>query len=363
LLKVFNNKPGHRLTQIQYKEYKMRKTNVLSVIVPLVMLCSLPLFAKKLAVLAELQKPESMIVNGDLLLIGDSAPMAHLYNLKDFSYRQLSKRGDGPGEISANPRISITKDSLFLYNLGRCIFFSREGKLEHQFRIKRMGTRYLYPFGKNYLMDRFGKTEDGKNYSKLFLVSYSKNTGVKDLKLLYSSVYTVPNRTDGKQPLRMIPTYFATDVFKNRLFVHDNTKGIYCEIFDLEGNPVGKINLPYKKKKVPDNYTDKMIRLIKSKKAWDWFQSTHYFDVPKYYPPFYRFAVDDNKAYFLTFNEKEGKRELLTTDWEGNLLKRSYVPWVGETPHTYFDIQKNKFYYIQENEDTEQWELHVEDIT
>jgi hypothetical protein len=86
------------------------------------------------------------------------------------------------------------------------------------------------------------------------------------------------------------------------------------------------------------------------------------FYFPEYFPGFYRFAVDKGKVYFLTYNRKGDQRELIVTDFNGKVLKQSYVPWVENEVYTNFSISNDMFYYIMENDETEEWELHVTDI-
>ncbi len=58
-------------------------------------------------------------------------------------------------------------------------------------------------------------------------------------------------------------------------------------------------------------------------------------------------------------------------DLKGNILKTVYLPGVKEPgvfsemigrPAKFYKIYKNKFYYLQENEAEEEWEVHVEPI-
>jgi hypothetical protein len=331
-------------------------------IVFLLFVVAVTAFPKRVAVLKKLNKPEIMKIDRGLLLIGDITDKVHLYNLKAFSYRQIGKKGNGPGEYPNMPEIHFAGENIFLYRMGKCMFFSREGKYIGEFKIPDMRTTSICPFGKNFLIIRAEYKNTRDMYSQLSIVTHSKEDGLKHKKLLYYQDEEKQTRTDGKRPIYVLPDYFDYAVYRDKVFVHDNSIGMVVEIYDLEGNEIRRISLPYEKKKVPDNYNDSYIEFIKKKNGWDLFKSNYYLVTPEYFPAFYRFAVDNGKMYFMTHNEKDDKRELVVADWEGNIIKRTYVPWVGKRPHTYFAIENDKFYYIKENEDTEEWELHVEDI-
>jgi hypothetical protein len=331
-------------------------------IIFLVAVLGINAFPKRLAVLKELNRPDIMKIDKGLLLISGVPDKVHLYNLKDFSYKQVGKKGNGPGEYPIIPEMHFTDKHIFLYRMGKCMFFNRQGDYEYEFRIPSMRTRSFCPFGKNFLMSKANYKSANDMYSELSIFTHSKEDGLKYKKLLYYYDIKDRNRTDGKRPIYMLPQYYSFEVYRDRVFVHDNSIGMVVEIYDLEGNEIRRINLPYEKKKVPDNYEDSYIEFIKKKSGWDLFKSNYYLVIPEYFPAFYRFAVDNGKMYFMTHNEKDGKRELVVADWKGNIIKRTYVPWIGERPHTYFAIENDKFYYIKENEDIEEWELHVEDI-
>jgi hypothetical protein len=58
-------------------------------------------------------------------------------------------------------------------------------------------------------------------------------------------------------------------------------------------------------------------------------------------------------------------------DLKGNILKKVYLPGVKEPGFgnevlgrlaKFYKIYKNKFYYLHENEDEEEWEVHVTPI-
>jgi hypothetical protein len=329
----------------------------------LIIAAGINIFSERLAVLKELEKPYIMKIDNGQLLISDETVKVHLYNLKDLKYKQIGKRGNGPGEYPIIPEVYFADKHIFIYRRGKCMFFNREGNYISEFKIPPAKTSFIRPFGKHYLQEKFGLNKNSISwYSELSLVSHTREDGLKHKNQLYYQDQKTQKEKSGKEPINIMKTYFSFIVYRDKVFVHDNTIGFYVEIYDLEGNQIGKINIPYERKKVPENYTDRPIEIIKRKGKWELFKNNFYFDLPEYFPAFRRFAVDNDKLYFLTYNEKPGKRELVVADLKGNILKKAYVPYFNEEMHTYFAIKNDRFYYIMENEDTEEWELHVEDI-
>jgi hypothetical protein len=85
---------------------------------------------------------------------------------------------------------------------------------------------------------------------------------------------------------------------------------------------------------------------------------------PDHYPPIRSFGVGDEKVFVYTYKEKNGKTEFLIFDMTGNLLKTVYLPLEGgmthyQNPYYFFN---DKMYQLVENEDEEEWQLHITEI-
>ena len=99
-------------------------------------LCLNPVYAKKLVDLPEVGSPLDMVVDNGQLFVSDREVKVHVYSLKDFKYQgSISRKGEGPGECKAVPFYNVGPDYIFLYSLGKGIFFSRDGKLKREVKI------------------------------------------------------------------------------------------------------------------------------------------------------------------------------------------------------------------------------------
>jgi len=137
---------------------------------------------------------------------------------------------------------------------------------------------------------------------------------------------------------------------------------MFAEIYDFNGNRLSQIRLNYEKIRVPEENKKKLKDLLEGIAAYRASEDMYYLDFPEYYPAFQYAALDNGKVYFLTFYKKDQMREIIITDWKGKFIKRSYVPALNDIEIVKCAISDNKFYYLFENEETEEWELHVEDI-
>ncbi len=74
--------------------------------------------------------------------------------------------------------------------------------------------------------------------------------------------------------------------------------------------------------------------------------------------------IINNRIYIHTYREKQNKSEFLILNFSGKIEKKLLLP--GSTklnlrinPASIFTFYNGKYYYLLENLDQEEWELHV----
>jgi len=85
---------------------------------------------------------------------------------------------------------------------------------------------------------------------------------------------------------------------------------------------------------------------------------------PAYFPAIRGFSVGDGKIFVYTFKEKGGRSEFFIFDLNGKLPKTTYLLLKGGMSHyqnPYF-FSGWKMYQLVENEDDEEWDLHITEI-
>jgi hypothetical protein len=342
-----------------------RVTRIFLVFLTIIFFFINPLYSKRLAVLPEVDKPQNMIVDNGQLFISDQTVKVHVYSMKDFKYQvRISRQGQGPGECEYIPSFRVGPDYIFLYSLGKGILFSRDGNLKRELRIPRKGTESVAPLGEDFVCQTWGKSKrDDHNYYDISIYSYNDEQGLEYKKILYYFDLPPNKRRGGKWDYHIFRENNDYVIYDNKVFVGDSTRGIFVEVFDNQGNKINQIKLDVNEIKLTAEYKKHLMNILKQNPEWDMATSIYNIVLPDYFPAFYRFSVDNGKVYFLTHKLKsDNQREVIITNLKGNLLKRTYVPWIKDEFHIQYAIENDKFYYILANETTEDWELHVEEI-
>jgi len=328
-------------------------------------LINFSLYAKKLASLPEVEKPFQIAIADGQLFISDRSIKLHLYSLKDFSHKLITSKGEGPGETSATPDFTVYPDKVFTCRYRKGMLFDRNGTLQSEYKFSFFGLKEAYPVANYFVVFKSDPSaKKGYTAKEISIYRYTEKNEFDFKKLIYYKGHKNSDlKTGGKWDYPLIKDYFGFIVKDNNVFIADTERGFYVEIYDSEGGEVGKIRLYLEPLKVTDNDKKEIMGKIKKSPHWGIVNKMYQVFIPEYFPAFYRFAVDNQKIYFLTYKKENDRREVIITDYKGKILKNTTVPFLEEYEvHTNFSIEDDKFYYIKENEDTEEWELHVEDI-
>jgi len=319
--------------------------------------------ARKLASLPEVQRPFKIGIKNNKLFITDHSVLLHMYSMKDFSYKLLSRKGEGPGESRNTQNMWLYKDKIFTYGNIKGMYFSNDGDFLEEFKILLPALYSVCPLGNNFITKNGSRTvKKGHFAMEICLYKVNKEKDFKYQKILYYFDCEV-GKTNGRINAEIIKHYYDFIIEDDKVFVGDTSRGFYVEIFDSEGNEAGKIRLYIDRVKVPESLKDEAMKRLEKSPRISEFKAYYHPHFPEYYPEFYRFDAEDGKVYFLTYKKINDRREVIVTDYHGKILRRRSVPWSDDySVHTNFAIVDDKYYYIKENEDSEEWELHVEDI-
>lgn len=322
-------------------------------------------FCRKLVVLKELAKPVEIIMDKQLFLINDETNQLHLYSFKDFKYlAQMCRYGEGPGEAQYVGHIILKRDYIFRYIMGKNIYYSRDGKFQKEFKTRSQMTSFNYPVGDKFVSKHSIKRNGDEDFSNdISLYSYVPEKGMVYEKLLYWYKDEPLILKGSRRPYRFFHENHDVVIYEDKIFIGDSTRGVFVQVYDRDGNKISQVKFTIEKEDFPDSYEKELTKIMKSNGQWNFFTNQYYFEERGYYPYFYRFFIGKNRIYFLTFKRKADQREVVITDWQGKLIKKAYIPW-GEllNVNRNFTIYEEKFYYLFDNQDTEEWELHVVDI-
>ena len=354
----------------------MRKIIIVCIICFVLVLSSI-LSGKELGILSEVLKPQLLEVKNEKLYIIEGASV-YIYSARDLKLlKKFGKEGEGPGELQVLPFlsniISVYPEYLFVQGLNKIIYYTHEGKLIKEMK-KNPNIMKLIPLGKNFV-GVASKIIPGKNREFQAVCIY--NEALKEKKELFRREIF-----PSSQKLLMIPRSMNFTVYNNTIFLEKSKKGsIVIEVFDADGNAINKIEKKvepikvtnyYKELSIEDLKADNLVRLeMKQFGGWEHYKKMLNMQWPDYLPEIKDILVSENRIYLQTYKEKNGKIEYLMMDINGKNQKFTFLPKVKEPSFInrmagkgtrFFDIENNKFYYLYEDDENEEWIVHREDI-
>jgi hypothetical protein len=334
----------------------MKKIILMIVLLMLVIL----VLSAKVVPLPGLLKPYQVRVDESKIYIVEGAAIC-IYSLKDFSFlKKFGKEGEGPQEFIIPPpggvEIVVQPDFLLVSSPGKISYLTKEGEFKKEIKVTAIMHSGFFPIGKSFV--GFGmKQEDN-------IIYYTINIFDTDLKK-GNEVFRF------KSPLQPGKVDFITasrrpllSTFENKIF-HGGEEGeIY--VFDASGKKISTISHKYEKVKLSDKHKKRYIDFFKTdprfKQGWERFRDGVQF--PGYFPVIRDLTVSDGKIYVLTYKEKEKKREFYLSGIDGKQLKKIMLPLPEMNPLELYPytIRNNTLYQIIDNDDSEEWELHITKI-
>lgn len=322
--------------------------------------------AERVTTFSRLVNPHKIIVSGHRVIVEDF-PRVYLYSAKDYKLRHFfGKEGEGPGEYfprSGYRRLNITvrKDFIFVESRGRLSFFNGAGTFIRE--INSAAAGYLFqPLGKDTfitLKDVGGS--DGVLYKTVNLYG-------PDLKIRKEIFKAKHGSQEGKS-IVLFDRALRYFVCGGYIYIV-NDFDFLIRVFDRSGNFVRDIRREdYRFLEITEAHK-KRTRDYLSHHLKSYPQIRHRLKFPAGFPAVRHIECDNRELYVTTFRKKKAPSigvegvECFIFDLEGNFLRRRFLPLVEESVlREYpYDIYNRKVYQLIENEETEQWDLHISDI-
>jgi hypothetical protein len=312
-------------------------------------------------------KPEAILVYEDELFINEG-PSIFIHSLKDYQLKKkFGKQGEGPREFKLSSLgleghkicFQIFPDSIFVSSEKKISYFSRKGEFIKEKRIYDPLVIDLTPFGEGFV-GRNHKTIENIPY---FTVDLYNKEGKKIKEICrhpiphYKKENLVLWRLVSKLP------EFKTD--GERIFAAGGGDFV-IDIYNSKGENVQSIKQTYKKREITDSERMEILDAWRDfpfiKRGWDMFKNM--IKVPGYFPAFRTFSVADKRVYVQTCNFEKEKTGFVIFDFDGRFIKQVFLPfrYRNIVKHFPYTIDKNMLYQLVENEDTDEWELHVTKI-
>ncbi|MGD2090169.1 MAG: hypothetical protein PVH61_28590 [Candidatus Aminicenantes bacterium] len=332
-----------------------------------VLFLTCPVWAAKVAVLSELQRPASITVDGSQVFITEDINV-YIYSTKDHSLqKKFGKEGEGPQEFKRhiNPRgeyirISVQPKEILVNSIGKISYFTRKGDFIREMKVM-MSTGGYIPVG-NHMM-AFGMAY--KEQTRYITLNLYSPQCVKEKEFFRA---TAPLQ-EGKfiDPVKMSvgKLVITIRVEDNKMFYRGDDQKIYA--FDENGNQIYSITPEYEKVKFTEELKNRYINFSKNDYRYKYVyeQDKNRIKWPDYFPLIRDLRVANKKIYVITFKSINDKKECYIYDSaDGKFIKKVFIPLAEKNvqelyPYT---IKNGKVYQLVENLNEEEWELHVIDI-
>ena len=308
------------------------------------------IYAKKEATLTTINRPYYLRADDNQIYISEPSAIS-IFHLSNFKLvKKFGQTGEGPSEFKHYPMIEILPQGIVVNTYGKMLVFSKDGKFLNEKR-KSLFNFHTFPVGNNFVT--LTRVIKPKLKSLIILLD-------KDFKVI-KEIGSKESKTK-RRDIEATKDYFMYCIEDDKIFLGDTAKGFLIEVFDGKGNKLYQIKKNYKPLKVTETFKNRVLKKLKNTKNRILKSANrrgYKAGFKEYFPAFEFIRVTKGKIYAFTFNFLKSEREVLIFDLKGNLQNRVFVPDVSKNRSC---ISNDKFYYLKENEDAEEWELFSVDL-
>jgi len=328
------------------------------------------LTASSPVILPGLSYPFDILIHEDRIFVSENESVK-IYSLKDFKkITEFGQRGEGPSEFMVlndwSVIVNIHPKEIVCGSLGKISVFSENGTLKRTIKPapysivpQRESIGFL---DGRYIGLRNIRSEERSEYAAAFY-----NSDFQVLRDFYHFDAIIWQRGKKYDPIRNTQYFRKIIVYKTQIFINpQNEKGDIL-VFDHSGQLLYSISHEYNRLKFTDqdlkdwlaDFTSERFKSVlhQLKDRWTF---------PEYFPAWQKFQVCDDRIYLQSYlrNDAEGKNKFYILDLKGEILKELELPLLevyAFTPFPY-TINQGKLYQLIENEESEEWELHITEI-
>jgi len=308
----------------------------------------------------DLLKPEGILFDKARMYVIEGTSV-YIYSLKDFQLiKKFGKKGEGPQEFMVNPQLSplfinVHTEDIVVNSFGKLSWFAKDGTFKREFRTPSPFIMALQPLGKNFVGVRFALGQVRMQVLSLFDDKIKELKEIKRIKHLFQ-----PGK--GTRLLESLP---STVVYDNKIF-YAWEKDFVIKVLNSDLNELYTIERSDEKRKVTADDKKKIIDFLKTyPQTKDIIEILKPFHFPDYFPSIAGLVVTGHKIYVITFKEDKAENdECIIFDLGGKLIKRVFLPVKMSTPILPYpyNIHEGFMYQVVEDEEKEEWAIHVTEI-
>jgi hypothetical protein len=318
-------------------------------------------FAGQVIPLPGLLKPQRIYIDQEQCFITEGATI-YIYSLKDFELqKKFGKRGEGPGEFKESGegiKLDFKPGNIIVISTGRISYFTRDGQFIKD-RISNPRRSGFQELGSGFVGREFLVEE-----KRVFFTANLFDKNLKKGKEIYRFKHPFYPRSKPINPVFLrTSTYY---VYQGKIF-YDDEDGI-IHVLDSKGKELYSIRHQYEQVKVKDLHKKRYLMFWRTDLRSEYEAFKERLKFPSAFPPIRNFHIVDNKIYVITYMEKDNRCKMLVFDLGGKLLKEVFVSLVDINMlipylYNYYTIHEDKLYILMDNQDTEEWELHINPLS
>jgi len=327
-------------------------------------------FGERLAVLSELNNPTYIEIDGNEIYVLDDS-LVKVFALKDgVLLRSFGKRGNGPGELMPNDEIPLqmrlVNGQVFLNSQTKFIHYSKTGAV-----IKEKTTPFMcmqiVPMGKGYAVSKVGFDPAARIFFRLILF----DADMKEIKTIHTSEKSPTLRGTGTLILPPNFMYLSLSPDGERLYAYTGRQETFrVHVFDAEGNKRPPIRLDYRCPGWTDSFKKEVMewlgKIPRFRPRREMLKQVIRF--PQFLPAVRNLVCSSDMVLVQTYKRKKNRSEFVIFNPAGKHLKTVFLPGgtlqkVRLNPDTFFTLNGNSYYYLEEDVNNENWILHVQTVS
>jgi hypothetical protein len=317
--------------------------------------------AKQIVIIPDAFNPAQLYVTNERMYIVDGVTIL-IYALKDFQLiKKIGKDGEGPGEFKdAIYWIYFRDNHMIVNSQAKVSYFSPEGefiKEKKAFAGSRAGD--FCPIGNQFVAVQFLTEKQ----------TFFKTVNIYDSKL--KKIKEIYRGKEDFQPGKYMKAYSEPKTFTvhgDKIYVSFEND-FKISVFNNQGEKLFTIEKEYQRLEVTEEHRQAAHLYYKTdpyyKKYYERIKPL--LEFPAHLPAVKTFAFSEDKLYVHTYNKKDKKTEFYVFTPMGKFVESVFLPIIGEEEFTYqlqtiYEFKNGKLYQLVENEDTEEWEVHISNL-
>jgi hypothetical protein len=313
--------------------------------------------ADKVVPFIDLVRPGALAVGQHRLYVADG-PQIYIFSIKDFKLkRKFGREGEGPQEFKRRVYlIDIHEDHIMVNSYDKVSYFTKDGEFKRELKAPPSHMRFR----------ALGKKFAG------FSVSIEKGTMYRTLNIYDSNLAKEKEvcrlkhevQAQSRQGTSIFAKALSADIWLNRLFIAVK-EDLTIDVFDENGQHVYSIKRDYQRIKVTEKDKQKVMNYLKTDpETKQYFEMLKPIKFPTLFPAVREMITEDQNVYAVTYRNEEGKHELFIFNIDGKFQGKAFIPIKLKNAVDFypFTIKNEQLYQLIENEETEEWNLHITKI-